>query len=123
MSFLEIFLIGLGLSMDCFAVSLSLSVCGKLKWKDVLKISAFFGIFQGIMPVIGWIVGSTFQSLIQNVDHWLAFGILAFIGIRMISQIFVHETKRSGRPLFCSRYRLPQASMPWQQVLVSDLSK
>ncbi|MCX6247039.1 MAG: manganese efflux pump MntP family protein [Bacteroidetes bacterium] len=94
MSFLEIFLIGLGLSMDCFAVSLSLSVCGKLQWKDVLKTSAFFGIFQGIMPVIGWVVGSSFQSLIQNVDHWLAFVILAFIGIRMVSQFFVHETKR-----------------------------
>jgi len=94
MSFLEIFLIGLGLSMDCFAVSLSFSTCGKLQWKDVIKISAFFGIFQGLMPVIGWLIGTSFQSLIQAVDHWLAFGILAFIGIRMVSQFFVHETKR-----------------------------
>jgi putative Mn2+ efflux pump MntP len=94
MSLLEIFLIGLGLSMDCFAVSLSLSACGKLKWKDVLKVSLFFGIFQGLMPVIGWLIGTTFQSLIQTVDHWLAFGILAIIGLRMVSQFFVHETKR-----------------------------
>jgi putative Mn2+ efflux pump MntP len=94
MSFLEIFLIGLGLSMDCFAVSLSFSTCGKLEWKDILKMSLFFGIFQGVMPVIGWLVGSSFQSLIQTVDHWLAFAILGAIGIRMISQFFVHEAKR-----------------------------
>lgn len=94
MSFLEIFLIGLGLSMDCFAVSLSLSACGRLKWKDVLKVSLFFGIFQGLMPVVGWLIGTSFQSLIQAVDHWLAFGILVVIGLRMVSQFFVHETKR-----------------------------
>jgi putative Mn2+ efflux pump MntP len=94
MSFLELFFIGLGLSMDCFAVSLSFSTCGRLAWKDVLKMSAFFGVFQGVMPVIGWFIGSSFQSLIQNVDHWLAFGILTIIGIRMVHQFFVHETKR-----------------------------
>jgi manganese efflux pump family protein len=94
MSFFEIFIIAVGLSMDCFAVSVSFGTCGKLAWKDILKMSAFFGIFQGMMPVIGWLIGSSFQSLIQVVDHWLAFGILGFIGLRMISQFFVHEEKR-----------------------------
>ena len=94
MSLLEIFLIGLGLSMDCFAVSLSFGICRKLAWRDVLKTSFFFGIFQGLMPVIGWLIGTSFQSLIQAFDHWLAFGILLFIGIRMILQFFVHEEKR-----------------------------
>jgi putative Mn2+ efflux pump MntP len=94
MSFLEIFLIGLGLSMDCFAVSVSCGVCGRMAWKDVLKVSSFFGIFQGIMPVIGWLIGSSFLGLIQSFDHWMAFGILGFIGLRMISQFFVHEDKR-----------------------------
>jgi putative Mn2+ efflux pump MntP len=96
MSLVEIFLIGLGLSMDCFAVSLSFSTCGKLEWKDVLKISLFFGIFQGLMPVVGWLIGTSFQSLIQAVDHWLAFGILAFIGFRMIFQFFRIEEKRKS---------------------------
>jgi len=94
MSILEIFLIGLGLSMDCFAVSISFSSCRKLEWRDVLKMALFFGIFQGIMPVIGWLVGTSFQSLIQAVDHWIAFGILGAIGLHMVSQFFVHETKR-----------------------------
>lgn len=94
MSLLEIFLIGLGLSMDCFAVSVSCGMCGRMAWKDALKVSSFFGIFQGIMPVIGWLIGSSFLGLIQSFDHWLAFGILGFIGLRMISQFFVHEEKR-----------------------------
>jgi manganese efflux pump family protein len=94
MSLVEIFLIGLGLSMDCFAVALSFSAFGKLEWKDVLKMSLFFGIFQGLMPVIGWLVGSSFQSLIQAVDHWLAFSILAVIGLRMIFQFFRIEERR-----------------------------
>ena len=94
MSFVEIFLIGLGLSMDCFAVSISFSSCGKLKWKDVLKMALFFGIFQGAMPIIGWLFGASFQSQIQAFDHWLAFGILSFIGLRMIIQFFRTEEKR-----------------------------
>ena len=56
--------------------------------------SAFFGIFQGVMPLIGWLIGSSFQTFIQAIDHWLAFSILAVIGLRMIRQFFVHETKR-----------------------------
>ena len=88
MSFFEIFFIGLGLSMDCFAVSLSFSACGRLAWKDVLKMAAFFGIFQGVMPVIGWAIGTSFQSLIQAVDHWVAFGILAIIGTQDDPTVF-----------------------------------
>jgi putative Mn2+ efflux pump MntP len=94
MSFLEIFLIGLGLSMDCFAVSLSFSTCHRLKWNEILKMALFFGIFQGAMPIIGWLFGVSFQSQIQAFDHWLAFGILSFIGLRMVIQFFKAEHKR-----------------------------
>ncbi len=94
MSFLEILLIGLGLSMDCFAVSLSFSTCHRLKWDEILKMSLFFGIFQGAMPVIGWLFGASFQSQISAFDHWLAFGILSIIGLRMIIQFFQPEAKR-----------------------------
>jgi len=55
--------------------------------------SAFFGIFQGLMPIVGWLIGASFQSFIQ-INHWLAFGILVIIGVHMVSQFFVHETKR-----------------------------
>jgi putative Mn2+ efflux pump MntP len=95
MTFLEIFLISLGLSMDCFAVSLGFGASRLLKWKEILKMACFFGFFQGLMPLIGWFVGQSIQSLISSFDHWIAFGILAFIGIRMIIESFkIGEEKK-----------------------------
>lgn len=96
MTFLEIFLISLGLSMDCFAVSLGFGATRQLKWKDVLKMASFFGFFQGLMPLIGWLIGQSIQSFISSFDHWIAFGILAFIGLRMILESFrIGEEKKS----------------------------
>ncbi len=86
MSFTELFLIAIGLSMDCFAVSLSLGASRRFSWKDILVMSFLFGIFQGLMPIIGWLAGNSLQSLIASVDHWIAFGILALIGLKMIRQ-------------------------------------
>jgi putative Mn2+ efflux pump MntP len=94
MNFFELFLIGLGLSMDCFAVAISLGSCHRPGWKDIIRMSLFFGIFQGLMPVIGWMIGDSFKSLIQSVDHWIAFGILGFIGLHMISQFFTIREKK-----------------------------
>jgi len=88
MTFLELFLIAIGLSMDCFAVSLSFGTSNRFTWKEILRIALFFGIFQGIMPLIGWLIGNSIQSLIASVDHWIAFGILSFIGAKMIFQSF-----------------------------------
>ncbi|MCX6268171.1 MAG: manganese efflux pump MntP family protein [Bacteroidetes bacterium] len=84
----ELFLISLGLSMDCFAVSLTFGTSRKLVWRDVLRMALFFGLFQGMMPLIGWMVGHSMQSLIEPVDHWIAFAILASIGIKMVWQSF-----------------------------------
>jgi putative Mn2+ efflux pump MntP len=88
MNLVELFLISIGLSMDCFAVSLSFGTTQNLKWRDILRTALFFGLFQGIMPVIGWLIGNSLQKVIAPVDHWIAFGILAFIGIKMIFQAF-----------------------------------
>ncbi|MEI7499282.1 MAG: manganese efflux pump MntP family protein [Bacteroidota bacterium] len=96
MSLTELFLISLGLSMDCFAVSLSFGSSQKLSWKDVLVMAFLFGLFQGVMPLLGWLAGSSIQSLIEPVDHWIAFAILSFIGIKMIWQSYYgDEEKRS----------------------------
>lgn len=97
MTFLELFLLGLGLSMDCFAVSLTLGSSHRLPIRDTLRMALFFGLFQGLMPLAGWLIGNSFKSLIQSVDHWLAFGILSFIGIRMIYEAF--RLKEEKRPL------------------------
>lgn len=92
MSYFEIFIIGIGLSMDAFAVSIGkgLSV-SKLKLKHVLLCGLYFGIFQGLMPFIGYTLGSQFSSLIDRYDHWIAFILLVFIGVNMIKESFEEE--------------------------------
>ncbi len=85
MSFLDIFLLGVGLSMDAFAVA----ICKGLAMKQVNKkqmfvIALFFGGFQALMPLIGWAVGSTFAKKIVAFDHWIAFILLAIVGGNMI---------------------------------------
>jgi len=77
--------IALGLAMDSFAVSISSgSIIKRHHINNNLKIALFFGIFQGIMLLLGWIVGMSLNELLSNIDHWLAFGILTFIGVKMI---------------------------------------
>ena len=82
-------LTALGLSMDAFAVSISSGICiPKMKFRFGLRAALFFGIFQFLMPLIGYAVGSTFRNLIASFDHWIAFGLLAFVGARMIKEGF-----------------------------------
>ncbi|MCX6287035.1 MAG: manganese efflux pump MntP family protein [Bacteroidetes bacterium] len=94
MSFLELFLIAVGLSMDCFAVSLSFGAQKRLKRKDIIKFSFFFALFQALMPVIGWLVGNAVNIYLSDVDHWIAFGILTAIGLRMIYEAFKGEDEK-----------------------------
>lgn len=84
-------LIAVGLSMDAFAVSVCKGLgMRKLEWKHAFVIALFFGGFQGIMPVIGWALGTQFESYITSIDHWIAFVLLAFIGAKMLWDAF-HE--------------------------------
>ncbi len=83
--FIEIFLIGVGLAMDAFAVSICKGLgMTKLNKKQAVIIALYFGGFQALMPLIGWILGIRFQQYIVAVDHWIAFVLLAFIGGKMI---------------------------------------
>lgn len=89
MGFVELFLIGVSLSMDAFAVAVCKGLGMKrLNMRQALVIAAFFGGFQALMPVAGWALGTGFQSLIEPVDHWIAFGLLAFIGAKMLYDAF-----------------------------------
>ena len=87
MSFWELFIIAVGLSMDAFAVSIckGLSV-EKVRSRQLIAVGLYFGGFQLIMPLIGYFLGMQFQSLIMSIDHWIAFGLLALIGINMIRE-------------------------------------
>ena len=88
MSLLELFLIGVGLSMDAFAVAVCRGLAmPKLNWRHAGIIALFFGGFQAFMPFLGWLLGSTFAGYIQSVDHWIAFVLLALIGGNMLREI------------------------------------
>ena len=92
MSLIEIILIAVGLAMDCFAVSIASSVCyGRYNWLKILRMALFFGLFQGFMPLIGWACGISFAEFIHSIDHWLALGILGFLGGKMIYESFQDE--------------------------------
>ena len=83
--FIEIFLIGVGLSMDVFAVSICKGLSmQKVKKRDVFIIALFFGGFQALMPFIGWFLGRGFESYITSIDHWIAFILLSIIGGKML---------------------------------------
>ena len=85
----EIFLLAVGLSMDAFAVSVckGLSV-QRLKPRHGAICGAYFGGFQALMPLIGWLLGRQFESLIKNIDHWIAFVLLVLIGANMVRESF-----------------------------------
>jgi manganese efflux pump family protein len=86
-AFITVLLIALGLSMDAFAVSMCFgTTAGANKKAIALKAGFFFGGFQAIMPLLGWVLGFYLKDYIEEIDHWVAFGLLAFIGFRMISE-------------------------------------
>lgn len=96
MGFLELFLIGVGLSMDAFAVAVCQGLCmPRLNWRYAVIIGLFFGGFQALMPFIGWALGSQFAGYIQNVDHWVAFFLLLLIGGNMLRESFSDEEETS----------------------------
>ncbi len=95
MTGLEIWLLAIGLAMDCFAVSIASGIFLKrIQWRPMLVMAFAFGFFQAMMPFLGWIGASTFSHLIESVDHWIAFGILAFLGGRMVRESFKDEDCR-----------------------------
>ena len=89
MGFFEIFMIGVGLSMDAFAASICKGLnMRRLNIKNMLIIGLFFGGFQALMPAVGWLLGKQFENYITSVDHWVAFALLVFIGGKMIYDVF-----------------------------------
>jgi len=85
MDMLTVILIAVGLAMDAFAVSIAKGISVKnQKRKTAVIMATFFAVFQMLMPVIGWLAGIGLEELIMGIDHWIAFGLLALIGTRMI---------------------------------------
>jgi putative Mn2+ efflux pump MntP len=90
--------IAIGLAMDAFAVSIGVSIgLGGTSPRQTFRLAWHFGLFQALMPVIGWLAGSTIHPLIESWDHWLAFALLAAVGGRMISDALRGEHSEARR--------------------------
>jgi putative Mn2+ efflux pump MntP len=88
-------LIAFGLAMDSFSVSITNGLTRKfVKVTDALKVGGFFGFFQAIMPVFGWLAGANVVEFIEGFDHWIAFGLLSLIGCRMIYESIKKDAKK-----------------------------
>ena len=95
MTLVEIFLIGIGLSMDAFAVAIckGLAMPNKVDKKGALLIALYFGVFQAVMPTLGWLLGSQFARYVTRLAPWIAFVLLAWIGGNMIRESLSKEEK------------------------------
>ncbi len=101
MSNVELLLMAVALAMDAFAVAVSEGIrMVKLRHAHALKVGLFFGVFQGVMPAIGYLAGMTVDRYIESVDHWIAMGLLSFIGFRMIIEACKPED--SNRAAACT---------------------
>ena len=97
MSFLEVFILAVGLSMDAFAISVCKGLnMKKLNFKQGIIIAFMFGLFQFAMPIIGYFFCTPFESYIKDFDHWIIFGLLSFIGLKMIIDC-IKELKKSKK--------------------------
>ncbi len=99
-TFVEILLIAIALAMDAFtvalAVGLHLSGDGRVAPRQYFRLSFHFGLFQFLMPIIGWAAGTTIRHYIESFDHWVAMGLLTYIGIKMIRE--ARERREYDRP-------------------------
>ena len=97
MGIVELLLLSIGLAMDAFAVSICKGISmKKMNWKKAIIIGLYFGGFQSLMPTLGFFLGTTFQNLITNVDHWIAFALLGIIGGEMIKESFEKDDEESN---------------------------
>ena len=109
MSIWELFVIAVGLSMDAFAVSVCKGLsAGRVRLGHALTAGIWFGGFQALMPFLGWLLGSRFQSFISSVDHWIAFLLLGLIGLNMVRESRSQEEEEVGAS-FAPKAMLPLA--------------
>jgi putative Mn2+ efflux pump MntP len=97
---LETLLLALGLAMDAFAVAVASGIAFKnFRIHHALRMAAAFGLFQAIMPLIGWLAGITMQRFVADIDHWIAFGLLGLIGGKMIYEALqIEEAEEPSNP-------------------------
>ena len=112
MTFVELLLIAIGLSMDAFSVSICKGLTTKtFSWRMALVCGLWFGFFQALMPIIGYFLGAQFQEMIEAYDHWIAFGLLFLIGANMIREaVWGTEEEQDGSLGFKTMFLLAIAT-------------
>ena len=99
MTHLYIWFLAVALAMDCFAVSIASGIIyRRVRWKPMFAMAFLFGFFQAFNPLVGWLATDRFRYLIESYDHWIAFAILAFLGVRMIMDSFKEDDERVFNP-------------------------
>ena len=99
MTHIEVWLMALALAMDCFAVAIASGIIFKrVIWKPMLTMAFLFGFFQALNPLLGWWGADLCREAIECIDHWIAFAILGFLGVRMVIESFKEEEKRRFNP-------------------------
>lgn len=97
MGIVELIALSIGLAMDAFAVAICKGLSmKKMCWRNAIIIGLYFGIFQALMPLLGYILGVNFQSKITNIDHWIAFVLLVGIGANMIKEAFSKDKEEAN---------------------------
>ncbi|MEG0910409.1 MAG: manganese efflux pump MntP family protein [Ruthenibacterium sp.] len=118
MGAVTLFILALGLSMDAFAVSISNSLCfDGLRRRDAVFTSFLFGVFQGVMPLLGYFAGRAFADVIRGIDHWIAFVLLVFIGGKMIFDAF----REWNEPVSCPVTRVLTVKMMFVQAVATSI--
>lgn len=99
MDFIALILIAIGLTFDTFAVSTSLGILvNQIKFWQATRIALIFAFFQGLLPLLGWLIGMEVKHYIEEYDHWIAFSLLSIIGIKMIVESFGKEEEMNSDP-------------------------
>ena len=99
LNLLDIWLLAVALAMDCFTVSIVSGVMVRRHLLGLmLRLAVFFGVFQALMPLIGWLATNHFSEALESIDHWIAFGLLTFIGGKMIKESFEEESEHTFNP-------------------------
>lgn len=97
MGIIELIVLSIGLAMDAFAVSICKGLAmPKMKWKNAIIVGLYFGLFQALMPVIGYLLGISFKDAITSIDHWISFVLLAGIGINMIKEALSKDKEEAN---------------------------
>lgn len=99
MGIIPLILLGIGLSFDTFAVSISCGIMERdIRFWQAVRIALFFAFFQAIMPLLGWLIGISIREYIIQVDHWIAFTLLSLIGGKMILESFKKDEDKDFNP-------------------------